>query len=35
VLFPSQYLHEVLPVRCPSHQFVDSRFTLNGWVRQA
>jgi Rps23 Pro-64 3,4-dihydroxylase Tpa1-like proline 4-hydroxylase len=35
VFFPSQYLHEVLPVRCPSRQFAASRFTLNGWVRQA
>lgn len=34
VFFPSHYLHEVLPVRCASRQFADSRFTLNGWVRR-
>lgn len=33
VLFPSYYLHEVLPVSCPSQSFADSRFTVNGWVR--
>lgn len=31
VLFPSSYSHEVLPVRCPSRKFADSRFTANGW----
>ncbi|MGQ9865474.1 MAG: 2OG-Fe(II) oxygenase [Pseudanabaenaceae cyanobacterium] len=34
VFFLSRYLHEVLPVRCPSQRFADSRFTLNGWVRK-
>lgn len=34
VLFPSGYLHEVLPIRCPSKDFTDSRFTINGWVRR-
>ncbi|HAN45830.1 MAG TPA: proline hydroxylase [Cyanobacteria bacterium UBA8156] len=34
VFFLSRYLHEVLPVHCPSQQFADSRFTLNGWVRK-
>ncbi len=34
VFFLSRYLHEVLPVGCPSRQFADSRFTLNGWVRK-
>jgi Rps23 Pro-64 3,4-dihydroxylase Tpa1-like proline 4-hydroxylase len=33
VFFLSRYLHEVLPVRCPSRQFADSRFTVNGWIR--
>lgn len=33
VFFPSYYLHEVLPVCCPSQAFADSRFTVNGWVR--
>ena len=34
VFFLSRYLHEVLPVRCPSKAFADSRFTINGWVRR-
>ena len=34
VFFPSRYMHEVLPVRCPSKAFADSRFTINGWVRR-
>lgn len=34
VFFPSRYLHEVLPVSCPSQAFADSRFTINGWVRR-
>ncbi|MGV0026091.1 2OG-Fe(II) oxygenase [Phormidesmis priestleyi] len=33
IFFPSQYLHEVMPVVCPSQAFADGRFTLNGWVR--
>ena len=32
VLFPSGYDHEVLPVRCPSRKFINSRFTVNGWI---
>jgi SM-20-related protein len=32
VLFPSLYDHEVLPVRCPSGEFENSRFTVNGWI---
>lgn len=32
VLFPSSYDHEVLPVRCPTGKFANSRFTVNGWV---
>lgn len=35
VLFPSSYYHEVLPVRCESEAFEDSRFTVNGWVHRA
>ncbi|MEB3292919.1 MAG: 2OG-Fe(II) oxygenase [Synechococcales bacterium] len=35
VLFPSYIMHEVLPVDCPSGNFLDSRFTLNGWVRRS
>ncbi|MBD2744002.1 2OG-Fe(II) oxygenase [Coleofasciculus sp. FACHB-1120] len=34
VLFLSRYMHEVLPVKCPSKAFADSRFTINGWVRR-
>jgi Rps23 Pro-64 3,4-dihydroxylase Tpa1-like proline 4-hydroxylase len=34
VFFNSRCKHEVLPVSCPSRQFADSRFTLNGWIRR-
>lgn len=34
VFFLSRYLHEVLPVNCPSQAFADSRFTINGWIRR-
>ncbi|MBH8576403.1 2OG-Fe(II) oxygenase [Nostocaceae cyanobacterium CENA369] len=34
VFFFSRYMHEVLPVKCPSKAFADSRFTINGWVRR-
>lgn len=34
VFFPSHCDHEVKPIRCPSRQFADSRFTLNGWLRR-
>jgi Rps23 Pro-64 3,4-dihydroxylase Tpa1-like proline 4-hydroxylase len=32
VLFPSPYLHQVLPLRARSRSFADSRFTVNGWA---
>ncbi|TBR57239.1 proline hydroxylase [Westiellopsis prolifica IICB1] len=35
VFFLSRCMHEVLPVSCNSRAFVDSRFTINGWVRKA
>lgn len=35
VFFHSRYMHEVLPVKCDSKDFADSRFTINGWVRRA
>jgi SM-20-related protein len=35
LFFPSFCHHEVLPVHCPSRKFIDSRFTINGWVRRA
>jgi len=34
IFFPSYFMHEVLPVSCPSQRFADSRFTINGWVRR-
>jgi SM-20-related protein len=34
VFFPCELLHEITPVICPSGQFADSRFTLNGWLRR-
>lgn len=36
VFFPSTYNHEVLPVKCPTRKFRNSRFTVNGWfIRDA
>jgi SM-20-related protein len=32
VFFHSSCEHEVLPVNCPSREFGNSRFTLNGWL---
>ncbi len=34
VFFLSRYMHEVLPVSCPSRSFQDSRFTINGWIHR-
>lgn len=34
VFFPCELLHEITPVKCASQHFADSRFTLNGWLRQ-
>jgi Rps23 Pro-64 3,4-dihydroxylase Tpa1-like proline 4-hydroxylase len=34
VFFPCELLHEITPVKCPSQNFADSRFTLNGWLRR-
>ena len=34
VLFPCELQHEISAVKCPSQLFADSRFTLNGWLRQ-
>ncbi|MGA8214757.1 MAG: 2OG-Fe(II) oxygenase [Candidatus Sulfotelmatobacter sp.] len=33
VFFPCSVLHEITPVECPSKAFADSRFTVNGWLR--
>ncbi len=35
VFFPSQLMHEVTQVQCPSQKFLDGRFTVNGWVHDA
>lgn len=32
IFFSSGIMHEVLPVRCESKSFEDSRFTVNGWL---
>lgn len=32
VFFPSSLIHEVLPIRCASGRFEDSRFAINVWV---
>lgn len=34
VFFDSRIKHEVLPVFCPSQQFENSRFTINGWIHR-
>ena len=34
VFFPSDCFHEVLPVECPSREFAESRFTVNGWLHR-
>ncbi|MGJ3251216.1 MAG: 2OG-Fe(II) oxygenase [Elainellaceae cyanobacterium] len=34
VFFLSRYMHEVLPIACPTRDFADSRFTINGWIRR-
>ena len=35
VFFQAAVMHEVTPVRVPSKQFRDSRFTVNGWIHRA
>jgi hypothetical protein len=34
LLFSSANDHEVLPVRVPTKDFADSRFTVNGWIHR-
>ncbi len=34
LVFPSWAPHEVLPVRCPSKEFLHSRFAVNCWVHR-
>lgn len=35
VVFPSFVQHEVMPVACPSRDFMDSRFAVNCWFRKS
>ena len=35
VVFPAWGPHEVMPVRCPSLAFADSRFAVNCWIYRA
>lgn len=32
IFFYSRYWHQVLSVNCPTRNFADSRFTINGWI---
>jgi SM-20-related protein len=32
VFFPSDVLHEIATVSCPTRRFCDSRFNVNGWI---
>jgi hypothetical protein len=34
VFFPPNFYHCVVPVRCPSEEFADSRFVINGHARK-
>jgi hypothetical protein len=34
VFFPSELVHEIRPVECPSQKFEHSRFTVNGWLHR-
>jgi len=34
VFFPCELQHEITAVKCRTQRFADSRFTLNGWLRQ-
>jgi SM-20-related protein len=34
VLFRAGTIHEVSAVHCPSREFADSRFALNGWIHR-
>ena len=34
IFFPSVFPHEVLPVKCPGQQFLDSRFAINFWIHK-
>jgi Rps23 Pro-64 3,4-dihydroxylase Tpa1-like proline 4-hydroxylase len=32
VVFPSNSYHELMPIRCPSRKFEDSRFAVTNWI---
>lgn len=32
LVFPSTAFHELMPIRCPSRQFADSRFAATNWL---
>lgn len=32
IIFPSEWMHEIVPVKVPSQRWEDSRITLNGWI---
>ncbi len=34
VVFPSLTYHELMPIRCPSRRFEDSRFAITNWIRR-
>jgi SM-20-related protein len=34
IFFPSELVHEITRVTCPSKSFGDSRFTVNGWLHR-
>jgi Rps23 Pro-64 3,4-dihydroxylase Tpa1-like proline 4-hydroxylase len=34
IIFPCNFFHSVVPIRCPSQEFEDSRFVINGHVRR-
>ena len=34
VFFQAAVMHEVMPVRVPSREFRDARFTVNGWIER-
>lgn len=33
VFFESRLMHSVMQISCPSGEFADGRFTVNGWLR--
>jgi len=35
IFFPSELVHEITPVVCPSRSFAHSRFTVNGWLHRS